>query len=137
MKKAIFIAFAFVLATFFAQAQKPGIVTSTKPGWHKIGETTASFKTESESISVIGADRFKAIKLKATDASVNIEKLQIFYESGAVQESPVRNELKPGDETRTIDLKGPSEEIKKVEFVYKTVPNTEHEKAHIELYGLK
>jgi hypothetical protein len=119
-------------------AQDPGIVTSSKPGWHKIGETTASFKSENESIIVLGADKFKAIKLKVTEAPVNIQSLQVFYESGEVEEINVRNEIQAGGETREIDLKnGMSKELKKVVFVYKTLPNRQDEKAHVELYGLK
>jgi hypothetical protein len=138
MKRALIIVFLLAAFAHVASAQKPGVVTSSKPGWHKIGETTASFKAESESISVIGADRFKSIKLKVTDAPVNIESVQVFYESGEMEEVSVKNELKAGSETRTIDLKGgPSQEIKKVLFTYKTLPNSQEEKAHVELYGLK
>jgi hypothetical protein len=137
MKRALIIVFALAAFANVTFAQKPGVVTSTKPGWHKIGETTASFKAENESISVIGADRFKSIKLKVTDAPVNIESVQVFYESGEMEEVSVKNELKAGSETRAIDLKGPSQEIKKVLFTYKTLPNSQHEKAHVELYGLK
>jgi hypothetical protein len=50
----------------------------------------------------------------------------------------VKNELKAGAETRSIDLKGgPTQELKKVVFVYKTLPNSQDDKAHVELYGLK
>ena len=72
-----------------AFAQEPGIVTSSKPGWHKIGDVKASFSTEQESISVIGADKFKSIKLKVTDAPINIQKLQVYYESGEVEDISV------------------------------------------------
>ncbi len=72
-----------------------------------------------------------------TDATVNIEGLQVFYESGEMEEFEIKNELKPNSETRKLDLKGGEQEIKKVTFTYKTVPNQEEEKAHVELYGLK
>ena len=117
-------------------AQKPSVVTSKEPGWHKIGETTASFKMQNESIVVLGADEFAAIKLKVTDAPINIERLEVFYESGAVQEIDVRDKLQEGAQTRTIDLKD-GEEIKKVAFTYQTITNYRGEKAHVELYGYK
>jgi len=138
MKKAAFI---FIVMTAFvanaAFAQEPSVMLSDKPGWHKIGEVKANFKMENESISVLGADKFKSILLKVTDASINIEGLQVFYESGDMEEFKVKNELKPGAETRKLDLKGGAQEIKKVTFTYKTVANAADEKAHVELYGLK
>lgn len=120
-----------------AFAQEPSIQLSNKPGWHKIGEVKADFKMENESIAVLGADRFKSILLKVTDAPINIHNIQVFYEGGEMDEFDVKNELKAGAETRKIDLKDLSKEIKKVTFTYKTLPNQQDEKAHVELYGLK
>ena len=138
MKKIALIFFVFsALLVNAAFAQEPSVMLSDKPGWHKIGEVKADFKMENESISVLGKDRFKSILLKVTDARINIEGLQVFYESGDMEEFKVKNELKPGAETRKFDLKGGSQEIRKVTFTYKTVANEEEEKAHVELYGLK
>ncbi|WP_333819411.1 DUF2541 family protein [Ohtaekwangia sp.] len=129
--------FIVALAANIAMAQDPGIVTSNKPGWHKIGEIKADFKQENESIVVMGADKFKSIKLKVTDAPINIESVTVYYESGATEQLSVRNELKAGAETRTIDLKNKDQDLKKVVFNYRTLPNRKDEKAHVELYGLK
>jgi hypothetical protein len=138
MKKTAVLFFVlFVALANVSFAQEPGVVVSNKAGWHKIGEVKASFKMENESIAVLGADKFKSIKLKVTDAPINIERVQVFYESGEMEEIPVRSELKAGAETRTIDLKGSTQELKKVVFTYKTISNSKDEKAHVELYGLK
>jgi hypothetical protein len=126
---------ALIINTAFAQ--KPEVAISNKPGWHKIGEVTASFNDQSESISVLGADKFKAIKLKVTDAPINIESASIFYESGESEEIPVSHEMAKGTETRAFDLKSPAAGIKKVTFNYKTTANDRDKKAHVELYGLK
>lgn len=125
---------AFVSYTF---AQEPAVVTSDKAGWHKIGEVKASFKMDSESIAIMGKDKFKSIKLKVTDATMNIEKVTVFYESGTTQEIPISGILKAGAETGVFKLDNPTEELKKVTFTYKSEPNAKDEKAHVELYGLK
>lgn len=117
-------------------AQKPSIITSNEDGWQKIGEVSASFKMQSESIVVMGADKFNELKLKVTDAPVNIERLQVFYESGEMEDFDVLNQLQAGSETRSITING-KEEIQKVAFTYKTLPNYNGERAHVELYGLK
>ena len=138
MKKSIVVLVVFfAVLTTAAYAQEPGIVVSNKAGWHKIGEVKADFKTETESISVLGADKFKSIKLKITDAPINIQDMKVYYESGDVEDITVRSEIKAGGETRVIDLKGPARELKKVSFTYKTLPNADKDKAHVELFGLK
>ena len=138
MKKIILVFFAMSALLFnTAFAQEPSIMLSDKPGWHKIGEVKADFKMENQSISVMGKDRFKSILLKVTDAPINIEGIQVFYESGDMEQFDVKNELKAGAETKKLDMKGGGQEIKKVTFTYKTLPNQQDEKAHVELYGLK
>jgi hypothetical protein len=137
MKKAAVILLMLVTACVVVFAQKPAVVTSNEPGWQKIGEITASFKMQNESIVVLGADEFDAIKLKVTDAPIHIERVQVFYESGDLEEINVRNELQAGGETRVIKLDHPERDIQKVAFTYKTLPNYRGEKAQVELHGLK
>lgn len=137
MKKINLVFMVLVMALLnTAFAQTPSVMLSDKPGWHKIGEVKADFKTENQSISVMGKDKFQSILLKVTDAPINIMDVQVIYESGKKEDISVKNELKAGAETRKIDLKS-SEGIDKVVFTYKTLPNQKDEKAHVELYGLK
>lgn len=120
-----------------AYAQKPAVVVTNEPGWQKIGDITASFKKTDESIVVLGADEFTAIKFKVTDAPINIERVQVFYESGDMEQINAARELKKGEETRSFSLKYPGRDIKKVAFTYRTVANAKGEKAELVLYGLK
>lgn len=122
---------------FTAYAQKPAVVTDNEAGWKHIGQVTASFKTTSESIVVLGADEFQAIKLKVSEAPIQIDRVQVFYESGQMEELDVKAELKEGAETRVINLSNPKRDISKVAFTYRTLPNATGEKADVELYGLK
>ncbi len=117
--------------------QKPAVMVSNEPGWHKIGEVTANFKMQNESLLVWGADRFSQLKLRVTDAPINIEKLQVIYESGETEDIDVSSEIEAWGESKTIELKGDNKEIEKVSFTYKTLPNYRGEKAQVELYGYK
>ena len=137
MKKVSILLCLLCVAFMAALAQEPAIMFSNKPGWHKIGEVKADFKMENESIAVMGKDKFKSILLKVTDAPINIANVEVIYESGDKEKFDVKNEMKPNSETRVIDLKSPNQEIKKVVFTYKTLPNSQADKAHVELYGLK
>ena len=139
MTKLLGLLFFAIAGSFgIASAQSPAIVLSDAAGWHKIGEKTVDFKMERDEISVIGADRFSMIKFKVTEAAIQLVSLEIAYESGDKQDVTVNQAIKTPGESRTFDLKGGSERsIKKIIFVYKTLPNSKDEKAHVEIWGLK
>lgn len=136
MKKILLVMFTLICVTG-AYAQKPAVVTDKAAGWQKIGETKASFETDRDELVVLGADRFKSIRLHVTDASLNLLDLEVYYETGDKEDIAVRQEIRAGGETRVIDLKGKDRELKKVVFIYKTVPNSAKDKAKVELWGLK
>lgn len=136
MKK-IILALLTIATYTTTQAQQPNVVMSDKTGWHKIGETTADFKTEVDEIMVVGADRFGYIKIAVTDASINLESFDIIFENGEKQNVVIGKVIKHPGETRTVQLNGGEREIKKIVYRYKTVPNNADKKAHIELWGMK
>ncbi|HET8962941.1 MAG TPA: hypothetical protein VFM99_03540 [Chitinophagales bacterium] len=113
------------------------LIISDKTGWHKIGELTADFKKGREEVMVMGADRFASIRFKVTDAPIDLTSLEIYYESGDKQDVKVNMMIKAPGESRTIDLNGGERDLKKIVFVYKTVPNHKDEKAHVEIWGMK
>ena len=137
MKKLIALVFVLPLLFNVSFAQKPAVMVSDKPGWHKIGEVTADFKMEKDEIAVLGADKFKAILLKVVDAPIHIANLEVYYETGDKEDVAVATDLKAGAETRVINLKGAANDLKKVSFTYKTLPNSKNDKATVELYGMK
>jgi hypothetical protein len=118
-------------------AQQPAVMVSKKAGWHKIGSLTANFKLEKDEIAVMGADKFKAIRLKVTDAPIHIANLEVYYESGEKEDVAVSSDLNKGAETKIFNLKNADKPLKKVVLIYKTVANQKNEKATVELYGLK
>lgn len=117
--------------------QIPSLVIGTEEGWFKLGESSASFKKETESIIVMGKDEFAAIKLRVSDAPISIERLQVFFEGGKVQDIEVKQPLKPGEETSVFSLEADKKEISKVVYLYKTVDNDGGQTADVELYGYK
>jgi len=136
--KRIVLLLAVTLFTFsFVHAQKPEVITSNKAGWHKIGNASVDFKTDKDKFIIIGKDRYKALQVKVKDAPVHMESMQVAYEGGKTEDVALKTQFKPGGESRTIELKNGSAEIKNVTFVYHTVNNASNEKAEIELWGLK
>lgn len=137
MKRKLVLMITLFQSAIYAFSQKPAIVSGDEKGWYRIAEVTAGFDKESESIIVMGKDEFASIKLRVDDAPVTIERVQIFFEGGKVQEAEVKKTLKAGEETREIRLYAENLEINKVVFTYKTEANGEGEKAEVELYGYK
>ena len=139
MKKitGVFLAALFAMNVIPANAQKPAVVTDDDSGWQKIGETTASFQPRNESMVVLGADEFMALKIKVENAALQIERLQVFYESGEMEELKVPNTIQAGEESEVFNLEKPDRDIQKVAFTYRTVSNSDGDKAEVLLYGLK
>jgi len=137
MKKTLFVLAVAIFSITTIKAQKVAVVTNNKPGWHKIGETTVDFKSDKDVIKVWGADKFKSLRIKATDAPVHIENLEVVYQDGQPEQIPVRFDFKAGTESRQIDLAGNERRLKEINMVYRTVPNWKGDKAHIEIWGLK
>jgi hypothetical protein len=137
MKKLLLLTTFSFLFILMVKAQKPEIIMSNKPGWHKIGETTVNFKTDKDALLVLGADKFKSILIKVTDAPIHLDDLEVYYESGNKQDVQIRSDFKKGGESHVIDLNGLGRNLKKVAFKYRTVPNWKGDKAHVELYGYK
>lgn len=137
MKKYI-MGVALALVGFsFSWAQKPAVVIGSEEGWQRIGETEASFRQQDESIVVMGADEFAALKIKVEEAPVEIERLQVFYESGEMEEINVKKKINAGEESDVFKLEHPDRDIRKVAFTYSTPENANGEKADVILFGLR
>ena len=118
-------------------AQKPVVVVSDKTGWHRIGRTVVDFKKDRDEIVVLGADRFAAIKFRVRKAPIYLMDLEVYYESGDVQKINVNMPIKSQGESTVIDLNGGERNLKKIVFIYKTLPNRRDARGHIEVWGLK
>ncbi len=138
MKKLVTLILISILGNFgSAYAQKPAVILSDKSGWHKIGKVTVDFTKEKDEISVLVADRFAKIKFKVEDAPINLISLEIYFESGDQQNVVVNSKIKASGESELIDLYGGERNLKKIVFVYKTLPNRKDKKAKVEVWGLK
>lgn len=120
-----------------ANAQQPKVVISDKTGWHKIGETIVNFEKDRDEILVIGADRFASLQFKVTEAPIDLQDMEVYYESGDKQVVKINESIKSPGESRIINLNGGERTIKKIVFVYKTLPNRKDNKSHVEIWGLK
>ena len=121
-------------------AQKPSVIVSDKPGWHKITECRVSYKTDKDEVLVVGNNHFKQVKLKAEDAPVDLKSLEVYYYDVETPQSiDVGMPLAKDQETQAFDLTNPDKRIRKIVLIYKTIPvrTDEKERAEIEIMGMK
>jgi len=138
MKKTRMILLLLLVASYgIVGAQQTAVILNDESGWQKIGETTVNFKKDTDEIKVVVSNRFAAIKFKVYDAPISLVSLSVEYESGDHQHINVNTVVKAPGESRTINLNGGERSIKKIVFVYKTLPNRKDVKAHVEILGLK
>jgi hypothetical protein len=139
MKKAlslILLAIAGIYGT--SNAQQTTVVSGDTSGWYKIGEANVDFSRDRDEILVLGADRFKSVKLKVINTAIDLKDLEIYYETGGKQDVKINTSLKQAGESRVIDLeRGEERSVKKIVVVYKTLANNKDVKAYIQLWGLK
>jgi len=119
------------------QAQKVEVMTSTKEGWHKIGETTVNFKKDTDEILVIGENKFTELKFVVKETPIDIISLKLHFSEGNDQTVKVNSPIKANGESHKISLTGGERKLEKIVFVYKTLPNRQDDKAHVEIWGYK
>ena len=138
MKKSIMMILLIIAGSYgITNAQQPAVIVSDTKGWHKIGETVVNFQKDRDEIILVGANRFASIKFKVEDAPIDLQSLEVYYDSGDRQDIKINATVKAPGTSRVIDLNGGERDVKKIVFVYKTLPNHKDVKAHIEIWGLK
>ena len=139
MRKVLSIILLFTAGIYgTASGQQTTVVSADTSGWYKIGQANVDFKRDRDEIVVLGADKFKSIKLKVINAPIDLKDLEIYFETGNRQDVKINASLKAAGESEVIDLVGgESRSIKKIVFVYKTIANNMDIKAYIEVWALK
>ena len=85
----------------------------------------------------MGADKFKALQIRVKDANIHLDDVNVEFDGGEKQDVSLKSSFKAGEKSKVIDLVNAPRGLKKVGFVYRTVPNTSDDRAEIELWGLK
>jgi len=136
--KLTMILLAVSVFTGYASAQKEKEMAPAEKGtWQHIGTATVGFKADRDVVVLTGADAFRKLKFKVKDATIEILDIDVIFENEGHQDIDVRSVIERGGESRVIDLKGNTRRIKRVAFVYRTIPGNNFEKAEVTLWGEK
>ncbi|WP_335966859.1 hypothetical protein [Galbibacter sp. PAP.153] len=135
MKKSIVLSIAFLLIGYVGSSQIRNNNVRDNVGWQKIGEVKANYGNDHDAINVDGSfNDFRILKFNVGNADVNMERMEITYDSGAKENVPLRLEIRKGEESRNINLPGGKRRVHKIEFWYNT-KGMFSGKARITVYG--
>ena len=105
--------------------------------WEKIGEKTVDFGRDRDELRVDGSEHFAYVKIVATDAPIYLNNLVVSFETGNDQAVTIKDAIKVPGESKIFKVTVPIREIRKIYFVYSTLPNARDKKARLEIYGSK
>ena len=93
--------------------------------WVELGcQQVSLFGKDRDSVPVGRREgRFKAIRLNARGADVELINVRVIYANGEPDDLPTRQILRRGGQTPPMDLKGWERSIERIDLVYRTVPN--------------
>ena len=103
--------------------------------WDKLGQRKVNFKTDRDVISGWRDGFYRALKLKVTRGTVNMQKMEVHFRNGETKEIELRQNFTDGSESRVIDLPGARRLIEKVVFWYEATSSTKGNKPIVELWG--
>ncbi len=133
------IAIILVAWTLPLHAQQVSTPRAGPPwSWRLIGTTEANFRADHDGIIVQGPfNDFRRVKLKVTNAPLNMQRMVITYDSGVPENIEVRSSIPEGGESRQIDLAVVGKRrIRRIDFWYDTKGFLKG-KAHVTVFGMK
>ena len=117
--------------------KKKNMKNPDKRVWKLIGEKTVDFVRDRDELKVDGDEHFEFVKIVATDAPIYLNNLVVTFETGNDQAVTIKDAIKIPGESKIFRVTVPIREIRKIYFVYSTIPNARDKKAHLEIYGSK
>lgn len=91
--------------------------------WVPLGCQQVGFAVDHDAIRVSGQDGgFRALRLNVRGAPVEFFDVTATFGNGQMQKLPVRAIIPPGGSTRQLDLAGQVRGIKRIDFLYRSIP---------------
>jgi hypothetical protein len=105
--------------------------------WEQLGCEQVGRRPDFDEIKVGRREgRFSAIRLEAKGNSVSILDLKVVYANGEPDDIQVRSEIKEGDQTRALDLRGRDRAIASIQILSKKdFKGPGHGRAEVCVYG--
>jgi hypothetical protein len=108
--------------------------TTANRNWQYIGDKWANYAPDRDELLVTGNDIYTKLKVKVTDAPLNMQDMDIVFENDERQNVNLQRNFSQGEWSRVIDLEGNKRRIKKIIFKYDT-KNVGKGKARVAVWG--
>jgi hypothetical protein len=104
--------------------------------WEELANLAADLNVDHASIDIRGDGRWRAVRLEAAGAEMDMVDSRITFGNGEVYDPAVRHHFQEGSWSRRIDLPGGHRHIRKIELWYKAAAPGPGE-ARIVVWGLR
>ena len=105
--------------------------------WKLLGKRMVGIALDRDTIPVtLLQGTFRHIKLRVKDNNVFVRSVVVTYGTGISDNIPVNAQIRAGDESHPLDLRGGDRVIKRVTIYYRPTNNS-NVKATVELWGLR
>ncbi len=126
---------AFAASLLFLLALLAGPEAAHAGDWKFLGERSVTDRLDHDVIVVTAAKgEFRRIKLKVKGHAVDFHRVVVHYANGGDDTIEIRQRVREGGETRSIDLRGHDRFLRSVEFWYDAESRHGH-KGVVRLYG--
>jgi len=106
--------------------------------WVNLGTKEVKARTEQDTWHISSLrGQFRRIRLTVARAPIRIERLQIRYVSGQDEDVEVRQLIRAGGSTRSIDLDDRTRFIREVNVWYETASMNPRRTARVTLWGMR
>jgi hypothetical protein len=103
-------------------------------GWQLIGDKWANYSLDRDELKVTGNDIYTKLKIRVTDAPLNMHDMDVVFENGERQNFVLQRNFSQGEWSRVLDLAGNRRRIDKIIFKYDT-KNVGKGKARVAVWG--
>jgi len=105
------------------------------PRWVRLGTRQVSDRLDHDGIALPGSARYDALKVRVRDRAVQFHDMKVHYANGTVEDVSLREVIRAGGESRVIDLRGETRDIRRIEFWYDAETLGRGRRARVEVWG--
>lgn len=102
--------------------------------WIMLGSANVDGGRDHDVVRANASGTFRALQLGISGGAIEFQRVVVHFENGETQELQVRDRIRAGGRTRTIDLEGNRRRIESVEFWYGK-PNWRSGRPRVTVWG--
>ncbi|WP_121355130.1 hypothetical protein [Flavisolibacter nicotianae] len=109
----------FTLSLFSCGSSRK--VMGLEEGWDLLGEAKVNFIRDKDVITIRQRNMYTAIRFAVEDKDVRISELKIVMNNGDVLQPAINEDIKAGQQSRTIELAADGRILDRIEFKYRSL----------------